>query len=152
MSNGLLTLLEHPDQLERLIADPGLVPTAVEEILRWTPSLLHFRRTATRDLGLHGRTIREGDKVALWYVAANRDERQFPEASRFDIARDPNKHLAFGLGSPHYCLGAHLARLELRVWLEEMLPSLGRIELAGSPRRLRSNFFHGVKSLPIRVG
>jgi cytochrome P450 len=152
MSNGLLTLLEHPAERDRLLVDPGLVPTAVEEILRWTPSLLHFRRTASRDVEMGERTIRAGDKVALWYVSGNRDERHFPEAGRFDVARDPNKHLAFGLGSPHYCLGAHLARLELRVWLEEMLPSLGRIELAGSPRRLRSNFFHGVKSLPIRVG
>jgi cytochrome P450 len=152
MSNGLWTLLEEREERERLIADPSLVPTAVDEILRWTPSLLHFRRTASRDLELHGRTIRAGDKVALWYVSGNRDEHQFAEAARFDVARNPNKHLAFGLGSPHYCLGAHLARLELRVWLEEMLPSLGRIEIAGSPRRLRSNFFHGVKSLPIRVG
>jgi cytochrome P450 len=151
MSNGLLTLLEQPDERERLLADSGLVPAAVEEILRWTPSLLHFRRTATRDVEMHDRQIRAGDKVALWYVSGNRDERQFPQASRFDVAREPNKHLAFGLGSPHYCLGAHLARLELRVWLEEMLPVLGRIELAGSPRRLRSNFFHGIKSLPIRV-
>jgi cytochrome P450 len=151
MSNGLLTLLEQSEQRQRLIADPGLVPTTVEEILRWTPSLLHFRRTATRDLELHGRTIRTGDKVALWYVSGNRDERQFPQAARFDAGRDPNKHLAFGLGSPHYCLGAHLARLELRVWLEEMLPYLGGMDIAGPARRLRSNFFHGVKSLPIRV-
>jgi cytochrome P450 len=152
MSNGLWTLLEEREQRERLIADPGLVPTAVDEILRWTPSLLHFRRTASRDLELHGRTIRAGDKVALWYVSGNRDESQFRHAGLFDVGRNPNKHLAFGLGSPHYCLGAHLARLELRIWLEEMLPHLGRIEIAGSPRRLRSNFFHGVKSLPIRVG
>jgi cytochrome P450 len=151
MSNGLLTLLEHPGERGRLLADPALIPTAVDEVLRWTPSLLHFRRTASRDVELHGRLIRAGDKVALWYVSGNRDERHFPEASRFDVGRDPNKHLAFGLGSPHFCLGAHLARLELRVWLEEMLPFLGRIELAGEPRRLRSNFFHGVKSLPIRL-
>jgi cytochrome P450 len=151
MSNGLLTLLENRAARTRLIADPGLVPTAVEEILRWTPSLLHFRRTAARDVELHGRTIRTGDKVALWYVSGNRDDRQFPQAADFDVARDPNRHLAFGLGSPHYCLGAHLARLELRVWLEELVPFLGRIELSGPPRRLRSNFFHGVKSLPIRV-
>jgi cytochrome P450 len=151
MSNGLLTLLEHPAERDRLLADRSLIPTAVEEILRWTPSLLHFRRTATREVELGGKRIRAGDKVALWYVSGNRDEEQFPDASRFDVGRDPNKHLAFGLGSPHYCLGAHLARLELRIWLEEMLPTLGRIEPAGPPRRLRSNFFHGVKSLPIRV-
>ena len=152
MSNGLLTLIEHPEERDRLLADPGLIPTAVEEILRWTPSLLHFRRTATRDVELHGQRLRAGDKVALWYVSGNRDEHQFPDASRFDVGREPNKHLAFGLGSPHYCLGAHLARLELRIWLEEMMPALGRIELTGPPKRLRSNFFHGVKSLPIRIG
>jgi cytochrome P450 len=151
MSNGVLTLLEHPAARDRLLADPALIPTAVEEILRWTPSLLHFRRTATRDVELRGQTIRSGDKVALWYVSGNRDEDQFPDAGRFDAGRTPNRHLAFGLGGPHFCLGAHLARLELRVWLEEMLPVLGRLELAGEPQRLRSNFFHGVKSLPVRV-
>lgn len=152
MSNGLLALLEHPAQRDRVVADPALIPSTVEEILRWTPSLLHFRRTATRDLALHGQTIRAGDKVALWYVSGNRDEDQFPDADHFDVGREPNRHLAFGLGSPHYCLGAHLARLELRVWLEEMLPVLDRLELAGEPKRLRSNFFNGVKSLPVGVG
>ncbi len=151
MSNGLLALLEHPGERDRLLADPELIPTAVEEILRWTPSLLHFRRTATRDVELRGEQIRAGDKVALWYVSGNRDELHFDDPSKFDVGRDPNRHLAFGLGSPHYCLGAHLARLELRIWLQELMPTLGRIELAGPPRRLRSNFFHGVKSLPIRV-
>lgn len=151
MSNGLLALLEHPGERDRLLADRELIPTAVEEILRWTPSLLHFRRTATRDFELRGEQIRAGDKVALWYVSGNRDELHFDDPSKFDVGRDPNRHLAFGLGSPHYCLGAHLARLELRIWLQELMPTLGRIELAGPPRRLRSNFFHGVKSLPIRV-
>ncbi len=151
MSNGLLALLQHPAQRDRILADPALIPAAVEEILRWAPSLLHFRRTATRDVELHGTTIQAGDKVALWYVSGNRDEDQFPDAGSFDVGRNPNRHLAFGLGSPHFCLGAHLARLELRVWLEEMLDVLGRLELAGEPQRLRSNFFHGVKSLPVRV-
>ncbi|HLY50498.1 MAG TPA: cytochrome P450 [Solirubrobacteraceae bacterium] len=151
MSNGLLSLLEHPEERDRVLADPTLIPSAVEEILRWRPSLLHFRRTATRDVELRSQTIREGDKVALWYVSGNRDEEQFPDAGRFDVTRRPNRHLAFGLGGPHFCLGAHLARLELCVWLEEMLPVLGRLELAGEPQRLRSNFFHGVKSLPVRV-
>ena len=149
MSNGLLALLEHPSQRDRLLTDPALIPTAVEEILRWAPSLLHFRRTAIQDVELGGETIRSGDKVALWYISGNRDEEQFPAADRFDIGREPNRHLAFGLGGPHFCLGAHLARLELRIWLEEMLPALGRLELAGEPRRLRSNFFNGVKSLPV---
>ncbi len=152
MSNGVLALLEHPEQRDRLVADPALIPTAVEEILRWAPSLLHFRRTATREIELRGQTIKAGDKVALWYVSGNRDEDQFPGADRFDVGREPNRHLAFGLGGPHFCLGAHLARLELRIWLEEMLPILGRVELAGEPRRLRSNFFNGVKSVPLRIG
>jgi len=151
MSNGLQALLQHPEERDRLVADPSLIPTAVDEILRWAPSLHHFRRTATRDVELHGETIREGDKVVLWFVSGNRDETRFPEASRFDAGRSPNKHLAFGLGGPHFCLGSHLARLELRVWLEEMLPWLPRIELAGPPGRLRSNFFHGIKSLPVRL-
>jgi cholest-4-en-3-one 26-monooxygenase len=149
MSNGLLALLEHPLQLDRVLGDPALIPSAVEEILRWAPSLLHFRRTATRDVSLRGQTIHAGDKVALWYISGNRDENQFPDAGSFDVSRAPNRHLAFGLGGPHFCVGAHLARLELRVWLEEMVPVLGRLELAGEPKRLRSNFFHGVKSLPI---
>ena len=151
MSNGLLALLDHPAERDRLLEEPSLIPSAVEEILRWAPSLLHFRRTATRDVELRGRTIRAGDKVALWYVSANRDEEQFAAAGRFDDGRNPNRHLSFGLGSPHFCLGAHLARLELRIWLEEMLPVVGRLELAGAPKRLRSNFFHGVKSLPVRM-
>jgi cytochrome P450 len=149
MSNGLLALLEHPSQRDRLLTYPALIPTAVEEILRWAPSLLHFRRTAVQDVELGGETIRSGDKVALWYISGNRDEEQFPAADRFDIGREPNRHLAFGLGGPHFCLGAHLARLELRIWLEEMLPALGRLELAGEPKRLRSNFFNGVKSLSV---
>ena len=151
MSNGLLALLEHPAERRRLLANPALIPSAVEEILRWAPSLLHFRRTAARDVELGGETILAGDKVALWYVSGNRDEEQFADAGRFDVGREPNRHLTFGLGSPHFCLGAHLARLELRIWLEEMLPVLGGVELAGEPKRLRSNFFHGVKSVPVRV-
>jgi cytochrome P450 len=151
MSNGLLALLDHAEQREHLIANPALAPLAVEEILRWQPSLLHFRRTASRDIELHGTTIRAGDKVALWYVSGNRDEQQFPLADHFGIDREPNRHLAFGLGGPHFCLGAHLARLELRIWLSEMLPWLSRLELADQPQRLRSNFFNGVKSVPIRV-
>jgi cytochrome P450 len=150
MSNGLQALLEHPEERDRLVAEPSLIPTAVDEMLRWAPSLHHFRRTATRDVELHGETMRAGDKVVLWYVSGNRDDSQFPEPSRFEIGRSPNRHLAFGLGGPHFCLGAHLARLELRVWLEEMLPVLDAIELAGTPARLRSNFFHGIKALPVR--
>ena len=151
MSNGLVALLAHPHERDRLVADPSLIQTAVDELLRWAPSLLHFRRTATRDVELHGERIRSGDKVLLWYVSANRDEAQFPDSFRFDVGRKPNKHVAFGLGGPHFCLGSHLAKLELRIWLEELLPWLPRLELAGPPARLRSNFFHGVKHVPVRL-
>jgi cytochrome P450 len=149
ISHGTHALLTNPGELQRLTEDPSLVPSAVEEILRWGCSLLHFRRTATRDVELHGRTIRANDKVALWYISANRDEAQFPAPLRFDVGRDQNRHVSFGLGGPHFCLGAHLARLELRIFLEEALPFLGRLELAGPPERLRSNFFHGIKRMPV---
>jgi cytochrome P450 len=149
ISHGTHALLTNRDQLQRLADDPSLIPTAADEILRWGCSLLHFRRTATRDVELHGRTIRENDKVALWYISANRDETQFPDPLRFDVGREPNKHVSFGLGGPHFCLGAHLARLELRIFLQESLPYLQRLELAGPPERLRSNFFHGIKRMPV---
>jgi cytochrome P450 len=149
ISHGTHALLSNRGELDRLVADPSLIPTAVEEVLRWGSSLHHFRRTATRDVEVHGETIREGDKVVLWYISANRDETQFPEPLRFDVGRMPNKHVAFGLGGPHFCLGAHLARLELKVFLEEMRRYLPHMGLAGEPERLRSNFFHGIKRMPV---
>lgn len=149
ISHGTHALLTNRGELQRLRDDPSLIPTAADEILRWGCSLLHFRRTATRDVELHGQTIRENDKVALWYISANRDEAQFPDPMRFDVGREPNRHVSFGLGGPHFCLGAHLARLELRVFLQEALPYLERLELAGEPERLRSNFFHGIKRMPV---
>jgi cytochrome P450 len=149
ISHGTHALLSRRDQLERLVDDPLLVPTAVEEVLRWATSVIHFRRTATQDVELHGEVIRENDKVVMWFISANRDENQFPDPLKFDVGRNPNRHVAFGLGGPHFCLGAHLARLELRLFLEEMLPYLPHLELAGSPERLRSNFFHGIKRMPV---
>lgn len=149
ISHGTHALLTHRRELERLLADPGLTTTAVEEVLRWATSVLHFRRTATRDVELHGQTIGENDKVVLWFISANRDERQFDDPLRFDVGRTPNRHVAFGLGGPHFCLGAHLARLELRIFLEELRPYLPFLELAGPPERLRSNFFHGIKRMPV---
>jgi cholest-4-en-3-one 26-monooxygenase len=149
ISHGTHALLSNPDEIRRLGDDPGLIETAVEEVLRWGCSLLHFRRTATRDHELHERTIREGDKALLWYISANRDEVQFPEPLRFDVGRVPNRHVSFGLGGPHFCLGAHLARLELKIFLQELLPYLPHLELAGEPERLRSNFFHGIKRMPV---
>ena len=151
ISLGLVDLLTHPDELERLVADPTLAATAADELLRRAHPVHHFRRTATKDVVLHGRRIARGDKVTIWYAAANYDERQFPDPYRLDVGRAPNKHVTFGLGGPHFCLGAHLAKLEIRVWLEEILPYLPRLELAGDPVRLRSNFFNGVKRLPVRV-
>ena len=118
-------------------------------MIRWATSVIHFRRTATREVELHGEVIRENDKVVIWFISANRDENQFPEPLSFDVGRTPNRHVAFGLGGPHFCLGAHLARLELRIFLEEMLRYLPHLELAGPPERLRSNFFHGIKRMPV---
>jgi cytochrome P450 len=149
ITGGLLALLEHPEQRARLLADPTLIPSAVEEMLRWISPVMHFRRTATRDAELRGQRIRAGDKVVLYYVSANRDEEIFADAHRFDVARAPNEHLAFGAGE-HFCLGASLARLEIKVMFEELLRRLPDIELAGPVRRLRSNFVNGWKEIPVR--
>ena len=151
ISLGLLDLLANPAEAARLVADPSLAGTAADEILRRAHPVHHFRRTATREVTVHGRRIRAGDKVTMWYASGNYDEEKFADPFRLDLGRQPNRHLTFGLGGPHFCLGAHLAKLEVRIWLEEMIPYLDRIELAGAPTRLRSNFFNGVKRLPVRV-
>lgn len=151
ISLGLLDLLTCPDEAARLVADPSLAGSAADEILRRAHPVHHFRRTATRDITTHGRRIKEGDKVTIWYASGNFDEEKFVDPFRFDVGRSPNRHLTFGLGGPHFCLGAHLAKLEVKIWLEEMIPYLHRIELAGEPVRLRSNFFNGIKRLPVRV-
>jgi cytochrome P450 len=151
ISLGLLDLLAHPDEAARLAADPSLAGTAADELLRRAHPVHHFRRTAARDVTVHGRRIRTGDKVTIWYASGNYDEDRFADPYRLDVGRTPNRHLTFGLGGPHFCLGAHLARLEVKIWLEEMAPYLGRLELAGEPRRLRSNFFNGIKQLPVRM-
>jgi cholest-4-en-3-one 26-monooxygenase len=151
ISGGVLALLERPAERARLARDPRLLPTAVEEVLRWTsPTLVSMVRTATRDVEVGGARIRAGDKVTLWYVSANRDEGVFPQADRFDVGRAPNDHLAFGYGA-HFCLGAQLARLEIRVMLEEILRRLPGLTLDGEPRRLRSNIFNGLERLPVRT-
>lgn len=150
LSGGMLALIEHPEERARLIADPSLTPTAVDEILRWVTPVMQFRRTAMRDTALRGQRIREGDKVVLYYSSANRDEDIFPDPDRFDVGRTPNEHIAFGPGGPHFCLGANLARLEIRIMLEEVLRRLPDMELTGPPRRLRSNFINGIKHLPVR--
>jgi cytochrome P450/nitrite reductase/ring-hydroxylating ferredoxin subunit len=151
LSLGLVDLLANRDELERLVDDPSLAATAADELLRRAHPVHHFRRTATQDVVLHGRRIARGDKVTIWYAAANYDDRQFPDPYRLDVGRAPNKHVTFGLGGPHFCLGAHLATLEVRIWLEELVPYLPRLELTGEPVRLRSNFFNGVKRLPVRI-
>ncbi len=151
ISHGMLALVEHPDGLRELARDPALAPVATEEILRWATPVFYFRRTATRDTELRGVPIRAGDKVVTWYISANFDEDVFADPHRFDVRRDPNDHLTFGKAGPHYCLGAYLARLEVRVMFEELLPRLASIDLAGQVERLRSNFINGIKRMPVRV-
>ncbi len=151
ISHGILALMQHPDQLQRLAADPTLVPSAVDEILRYGTPLIYFRRTATRDTEIRGVPIQAGDRVALWYLSANFDEDVFEDPHRFDVGRRPNPHTAFGRGGPHFCLGSFLARLEIGILLEEMLARNVRFELSGSPVRLSSNFVNGFKSIPVRV-
>jgi cytochrome P450 len=151
ISLGLLDLLEHPDELGRLVSDPSLAATAADEVLRRAHPVHHFRRTATRDVTVHGRRIAAGDKVTFWYASGNFDEERFVDPFRMDVGRTPNRHLTFGLGGPHFCLGAHLAKLEVRIWLEEMIPYLERVRLDGEPTRLRSNMFNGIKAMPVRV-
>jgi len=149
ISGGMLALMQHPAQRDRLLADPGLLPTAIEEMLRWVTPVNQFQRTATRDVELAGVPIKEGDRVVLFYASANRDEAVFPDPQRFDVGRTPNEHLAFGIG-PHFCLGANLARLEIRVMFEELLRRLPDMRLAGPVERLRSNFINGIKRMPVR--
>ena len=150
LSSGLRTLLDHPDQLADLRADPGLVPGAVEEILRYDNPLHYFRRTATADTELRGVEIAAGDKVVMFYTSANRDEDVFEDPQRFDIRRSPNPHLSFGIAE-HFCLGVHLARLEGRVFFEELLATFPTIELTGAPVRIRSNLNNGLKALPVKL-
>ena len=151
ISHGMHALMEHPDQMRRLQDDPSLIPVAAEEILRWATPVMHFRRTATRDTELRGQAIREGDKVVTWYISANRDEEVFPDPYRFDVTRRPNEHVTFGPGGPHFCLGAHLAKLETKVLFQELLPRLKTIEPTGPAERMRSNFVNGIKHMPVRV-
>ncbi len=150
LSSGLLALLEHPEQLAALRADPSLIPGAVEEILRYENPLHYFRRTATADSVLHDTEIAAGEKVAMYYTAANRDPDVFADPHRFDISRSPNPHLSFGIGE-HFCLGAHLARLEGQVFFEEVLGTFSQIEATGEPVRVRSNLNNGLKRFPVRL-
>ncbi len=146
---GMLALLEHPDEMQKLRSDPGLLPRAVDEMLRWWTPVMIFRRTATQDATLGDVLIRAGDKVVLSFVSANRDEAVFEDPEKFDINRAPNPHYSFGYG-PHFCLGAQLARTQMQALFGEMLRRLDHIELAGEVRYLRSNFQRGLKVLPVR--
>ncbi len=152
ISGGMLALSENSDQKARLINDPGLTQTAVEEMLRWTSPVTHFRRTAVRDVELGGRQLREGDWVVVYFGSGNRDEETFADADRFDVGRIPNHHIAFGGGGPHFCLGAALGRLEIRVMYEELLRRFPDVDLVGPPERTPSNFIRGFTSMPVNVG
>jgi cholest-4-en-3-one 26-monooxygenase len=152
ISQGLLAFFEHPGQMDLLRANPlELAPTAAEEIIRWVTPIVYFRRTASRDIELHGTRIQENDPVVLFYLSANYDESIFADPYDFDITRYPNPHVAFGGGGAHMCLGAHLARLEIRVLLEELVKTTRSIEPAGPAIRLRSNWVNGLKHLPVTV-
>ncbi len=151
MTQGMLALIEHPDQMAALIDGAADMDTAVEEILRWGTVTMHFRRTATQDTDLAGRAVKAGDKVVIWFISADFDDAQFADPYRFDIRRSPNDHVAFGRLSPHLCLGAQLARMELKVLYEELLPHLADVRVDGAVDRLRSNFISGIKRLPLRV-
>jgi methyl-branched lipid omega-hydroxylase len=150
ISHGMLALTEHPDdRLRRLEDFEGMAPTAVEEIIRWSTPVIHFRRTcAATDVEIGGVPISEGQKVVLWYNSGNRDERVFEDPYRFDVGRTPNEHIGFGGGGPHFCLGAHLARREIKVMFEEVLSRLPDIHVTGEPELLQSNFIHGIKRMP----
>lgn len=151
LTHGMKAFIDNPDQLALLKAQPELMSKAIEEILRWATPVLYMRRTAIEDTVLRGAEIAKGDKVVMWYMSANYDEDVFDNPHTFDIARDPNPHLGFGGGGPHFCLGAWLARLQIRVLLEELLRRDLQLESNGPVRRVRSNFVNGVKSMPVRV-
>jgi cytochrome P450 len=148
--SAMRALMENPDQRQLLLDDASLVPSAVEEALRMFPAFAHFRRTATRDTVLNGQQIREGDKIAMWYVSSNRDESRYEDPDRFDVTRNP-EHQAFGAGGRHFCLGTALARLELRILLEETLARFPEMEIAGTPQFAESPFINQLKTLPVRL-
>ena len=151
ITHGLMGLLAYPEEMERLRRDTELGKSAAEEMLRWASPVHHFRRTAAVDTELAGTEIKAGDKVTTWFVSGNRDETVFEDPYRFDVGRTPNPHMAFGPGGIHHCMGAHLAKMEVRIAFEELLARVKRVELTGPVERLRSNFFNGIKRAPVRV-
>jgi cytochrome P450 len=151
IAQGILYFCENPGEWDRLRSEPRLLNSATEEVLRCSCPTHFMRRTAAEDVALKGAQIKGGDKIVLWYVSGNRDEAVFSEPDRFDVGRSPNPHLSFGRGGPHICLGAHLARLEVRIVLDELCKRVARFELAGEPARTRTNFTNGLKRLPVAV-
>lgn len=151
ISQSMLALIENQDQLKLLQEQPELIPSAVEEFLRWASPVYHFRRTATRDVELGGKQIKTDDKVVMWFASGNRDEAVFADPYRFDVTRTNIDHVTFGKGSPHVCLGNALARMEIRLMFTELIPRLASIELNGEVTRVRSNFINGIKKFPVRV-
>jgi cytochrome P450 len=155
ISAGLIALLEHPDQMERMRSDPSVMPTAVDEILRWSSPVSYFRRTAVEDVAIGDARIQAGDKVSLWYPSANRDAEVYADPFTFDVTRTPNPHVAFGGGGVHYCLGANLAKQEVKVMFEELLARVGEFELLGEPEYsvagVKSPICMSLKDLPVRM-
>ncbi|MEI2819422.1 MAG: cytochrome P450 [Marmoricola sp.] len=151
ISNAMLGLIEQPEQMRRLQADPSLIPGAIEELLRWASPVYHFRRTATKDTVLGGKDIKQGDKVVMWFASGNRDESMFADPYAIDVTRPNVDHMTFGKGSPHLCLGNNLARMEIRLMFEELLPVLKSIEVDGEVKRVRSNFVNGIKAFPVAI-
>ena len=152
ISHSMKALIDHPDQLALLQAEPERIPGAVEEFLRWASPIYHFRRTATRDVEMYDRTVKKGDKVVVWFASGNRDERVFEDPYRFDVTRTRIDHVTFGKGGPHFCLGNQLARMEIRIMFEELIPRLaGGIATTGEVTRVRSNFVNGIKKFPVTV-
>jgi cholest-4-en-3-one 26-monooxygenase len=150
ISGGMQALMEHPDQWAKLQADPSLIPAAADEIVRWVTPVNMFRRTAMQDVEVGGVSIKKGEKVVIYYTSANRDELVFTDPDSFDIAREPNPHVGFGGGGPHFCLGRHLAKLELECLFRSLITQCDHIELIMGPRRLRSNFINGIKEMTVK--
>jgi cholest-4-en-3-one 26-monooxygenase len=149
ISHGMAAFLDNPDQYDVLVEDPKAIDCAVEEIVRWASPVMYFRRNVTQDTEIRGTQLKEGDKLSVWYISANRDEEVFDDPFRFDVRRDPNEHIAFGHGH-HFCLGFNLARLEIKVLFQELAKRVTKLESVGDISRLRSNFIAGIKHLPVR--
>jgi cholest-4-en-3-one 26-monooxygenase len=150
ISHGIRAFCENPDQYQLLVEDPSRAVSATEEIVRWASPVMYFRRNVTRDTELRGQQLSAGDKISIWYISANRDEEVFDRPFEFDILRDPNEHVGFGGGGPHHCLGANLARMEIRVLLEEMAKRIPEIQMVDDPSLLRSNFIAGIKHMVVK--